>query len=394
MAITNSGMTLYTNNDNENGWGGTDGPDDYDNAIQGSNSESWQVSKNSTETGTLTKSADMSSAKYFNFYMSSNLAPYYTDIKARVRTNTSNYEEWTVATSTDRKISGDFHPIVLQFGEGTETGTLNKSSIGSMTITVNNSSSGNIRSVINNWIDAMYYGSGRTIGGTTTSDELFLESHTADTTTNDTYDGCSELYKGSLAYQTDVTVNTSTGNSYGETVVWAGGYNTDNDYTLTISGTADFQGTSLIGVDGATLTLDSSGATSFDMSGGSLTNGGAVSFASGQEITGVVFNSCAEIDTNGATFSTCTINDTTESTTGALVGNSSSEINNMSNITINNYSGKYAVYIPSSVTGTITLDNFQVDGSGTDIYWAGTNGTLTVNLTNGSNYFCNCRRYS
>ena len=138
-------------------------------------------------------------------------------------------------------------------------------------------------------------------------------------------------------------------------------------------------------MDGATLTLDSSGATSFDMSGGSLTNGGAVSFASGQEITGVVFNSCAEIDTNGATFSTCTINDTTESTTGALVGNSSSEINNMSNITINNYSGKYAVYIPSSVTGTITLDNFQVDGSGTDIYWAGTNGTLTVNLTNGSN---------
>ena len=57
----------------------------------------------------------------------------------------------------------------------------------------------------------------------------------------------------------------------------------------------------------------------------------------------------------------------------------------MSNITINNYSGKYALYIPASVTGTITLDNFQVDGSGTDIYWAGTSDTLTVNATNGTN---------
>ena len=78
MAIVNSGMTLYTDNDNEGGWGGTDGPDDYNNAIQGTNSESWQVSKNATETGTLTKSANMGTPKYFTFYMSSNLAPYYT----------------------------------------------------------------------------------------------------------------------------------------------------------------------------------------------------------------------------------------------------------------------------------------------------------------------------
>ena len=70
MAVTNSGMTLYTNNDNEAGWNGTDGPDDYNNSIQGTNSEAWQVSKNSTETGTLTKSANMGTPKYFNFFMS------------------------------------------------------------------------------------------------------------------------------------------------------------------------------------------------------------------------------------------------------------------------------------------------------------------------------------
>ena len=45
-----------------------------------------------------------------------------------------------------------------------------------------------------------------------------------------------------------------------------------------------------------------------------------------------------------------------------------------------------AIYIPASVTGTITLDNFTGDGSGTDIYWAGTAGTLTVNKANGTNF--------
>ncbi len=386
MAVTNSGMTLYTNNDNEGGWGGTDGPDDYDNSIQGANSESWQVSKNSTETGTLTKNVNMGTSKYFTFYMSSNLAPYYTDIKLNIRTNSSNYEQWTVATSAARKISGDFHPIVVQFGEGTETGTLDETNIADIQIIVNNSSSGNIRSVINNWIDAMWYGSGRTIGGSTASDKLFLESHTLDTTTNDNYDGCSELYKGSLAYQTDVTINTTTGNSYGETVNFAGGYNTDSIYKLLISGTADFQGTAIIGTDGAVVDFDSSGATSFSMSGGGITNGNKIVFDSGQTINGVVLSSCYEVDTNGATFSNITINDTLEATTGALVGNSSSELDAMSNIIFNNYSGKYALYIPASVTGTITLNGFIGDGSGTDIYWGGTGGTLTVNKANGTNF--------
>ncbi len=386
MAISNSGMTLYTTNDNESGWGGTDGPDDYSNCIQGSNSESWQVSKNSTETGTLTKSANMGSAKYFTFYMSSNLAPYYTDIRVNLRTNSSNYEQFIAATSSARKISGDFHPVVLQFGEGSTTGTLNKSSIGSIQIIVDNSSSGNIRSVINNWIDAMWYGAGRTIGGTTANDSLFLESHTYDTTGNDNYDGCSELYKGALTFQTDITINTTTGNSYSETVNFAGGYNNDSTYTITISDTADFKGTSIIGTDGAKVSIEASAASLFSITGGGVTNGGDITLGDTCSVEGAVFNSCNKITPDGAEFSNCTISDTTETSTGAVVLTSSSDLSNMSNLTFSGFSGKYALYIPSSVTGTITLDNFQSDGSGTDIYWAGTSGTLTVNKSNGTNF--------
>ena len=387
MAVSNSGMTLYTDNDNESGWSGTDGADDYNNAIQGNNSESWQVSKNSTETATLNKASDLSGAKYFTLNMSSNLSPYYTDIKLRLGESTSNYDEHIIATSTDRKVSGDFHPIVAQLSEGTNTGgTVSYSAFDTTSIIVNNSSSGNIRSVINNWIDAMWYGVGRTIGGTTTSDNLFLESHISDTTTNDNYDGCSELYKGSLSYQTDVEITTTTGNSYGEVVNFAGGYNTDSIYKLTISGTANFQGTSIVGTDGAVVGIDSSSASSFNMSGGGITNGNKIVFGSGQEIDSIVLSSCYEIDTNGATFSNITINDTLETNTGALVGNSSTEINAMSNITFNNFTGKYALYIPASVTDTLTLNSFISDGSGTDIYWGGTSGTLTVNKSNGTNF--------
>ncbi len=386
MAVTNGGMTLYTDNDNESGWGGTDGADDYNNSIQGSNSESWQVSKNSTETGTLTKSANMGTPKYFTFYMSSNLAPYYTDVRLNVRTNASNYEQWVIATDVDRLVSGDFHPIVAQFGEGAETGTLDETSIADIQIILDNSSSGNIRSVINNWIDAMWYGVGRIIGGSTASDKLFTESHTLDTTTNDSYDGCSELYKGSLSYQTDVEITTTTGNSYGEIVNFAGGYNTDDAYTLLISGTADFQGTSIVGTDGATVAIDATTATSFDMTGGGVTNGGAILLGGSCGVDGSVFTTCARVVPNAGDFSNCTINDTTESAKGAVEIITDTDLLTMSNLTFNNYTGKYALYIPASVTGTITLNNFVGDGSGTDIYWSAVGGTLTVNKANGTNF--------
>jgi len=285
-----------------------------------------------------------------------------------------------------RNISGDFHPIVLQFGEGVETGTLNKSSIGSMQIILNNSTSGNIRSVINNWIDAMWYGSGRTINGTTTSDNLFLESHTYDTTGADRYDGCSDLYKGSLAFQTDVTVATTTGNSYGETITFAGGYNTDNLYTLSITGAADLRGTNIIGVDGATVNVDATSAASFDIVGGGIMNGGSILLGGSCGVNGSVFSSCARVVPDGGDFNNCTINNTTETGKGAVELITNTDLLVMSSLTFNGYTGKYALYIPASITGTITLNGFIGDGSGTDVYWSAVGGTLTINKANGTNF--------
>lgn len=387
MTITNSGMTLYADHDTQETWSGTDDLDTYNTSVQGTNSESWLVSKNSTETGTLTKSATMTGAKYFTVWMKSDLTNYYTSIKKIIRSSTNNEESFTTADTTNRDVTGEFHPSILQFGQGTTTGTLDLTSVTEFECELNNSTSGNIRSVTNNWIDTMHYGAGRTISGTTASDELFNESHTADTTTNDEYDGCSELFKSGIVYYTDLTITTTTGNSYGETVSFGYQRNTDNIYTITLTGTANFKGTTLIGQGGSVVGWNSTGATSFSWNGGGITNGNTVKFKSGESISNIVLTACKEADSNGATLSGVTIADTTESTTGSLIVNSLAEAASMTGMKFSGYStnSRYAVYVDASVT-SFTMSNWDFDVSTSfALYWAGTSGTLTVNATNGTN---------
>lgn len=381
MAITNSGMTLYTDNDTQQSWTGTNDLDDYNTSIQGTNSESWNVDKNVTETGSLSLSADLTGAKYFTCWMKSDLANYYTSITMELESTTNNYLSYTVADSTNRDVSGDFHCSVLQLSEGTPTGTYVPASHSTFRVIVDNSSSGNIRAVINNWIDAMYYGTGRIIGGTSDSDALFYESDTTDKT-NDIYDGCTEVIGGVVFSQTDITVNTSSGYSIGETLVFRYARNTDNVYNLLITGTAVFQNTS-IAASNSLLVFDSTAASAFSMSGGSISSASLINLGSSQSISGVVFTSCGSIVTNTATFQNCTINNTIETTTGSLEIQTASDLVLMSNISFNGYSenSRYAVYIPATVTGSITLPSFVFDNPTSTfcIYWAGTSGTLTVN---------------
>jgi len=390
MAITNSGMTLYADHDSQETWVGTDDLDDYNMSIQGTNSESWIVSKNATETGVMTLSANMGTSKYFTMWMKSDLDNYYTSITVELEDTAADSELFTIADSTDRDVTGEFHSSCMQFGQGTSTGTLDRTIIDTLNVEVNNSTSGNIRSVTNNWMDTMHYGDGRIIAGTTASDELFLESHVADTATSDEYDGCSELFPSGLAFQTDIIINTSTGNSYGETISFVYSRNTDNIYTVDVTGTAAFKGTVLIGQDGAIVGFDSTASTSFSWVGGGITNGGDIKFKSGETNSGLVLTACNEVDTNGATLSGTTITDTTETTTGSLLVNSSTEGNAITDMQFKSYAAnsRYAVYVAAGVTA-FTMDNWQFDDPNNTVdyavYWAGVAGTLTISSTNGTN---------
>ena len=395
-------MTLYSNNDNEGNWdSGTDGPDAYNVKIQGTNSESWQVSKNSTENATLTLTAVNMSAvgSHLNMWMMSNLTQYYTHIKVRLQSSIGNYREFTIATSSLQDVTGEFHAFALDLAGGVQTGTFDSSSVTAIWVEVNNSTSGNIRSVINNWIDAMYFGRGLTFDGSDTADKIFSEAAALDELTANKFGVLIEVdevifAQGDIVFDDNGSANTQT--SDGETVIFTKKTNTTNTYRLILIGTNNtvvFNNTNISATDTARFLFDSSGTiNSFNMTGGGFKKASSVAFKSGQTINGVNFTECGEVDTNGATISNSNFISTIETITGSLAINSSSELGNMSKLNFSDYhaNSRYAIYIPASVTGTITLTDFVFDNpsSAYCLYWAGT-GTLIVNrggTTNISNY--------
>jgi len=103
-------------------------------------------------------------------------------------------------------------------------------------------------------------------------------------------------------------------------------------------------------------------------------------------VTGNSFSDCGTIYPQGSTFETNSISNTSDVTTGSLYVANTNTISNISDITISNYSGSYGIYITSDITAgnTIDFNNIQLDDSGTDVYWEGASGDLTISLSNGS----------
>jgi len=205
---------------------------------------------------------------------------------------------------------------------------------------------------------------------------------------------------GSLTIHSD-TANTtvsSTGSNveYEKSEHWSGSawvtsYPTDANVVkidATGGNTANMTDTN-VGLSGNSsnmASLNTSSATSFTKAGGYFKYVGTWDLTSNDSLDGVVITLSNSVVPNGAEMTNVTIGNTLESTTGAMDLVASGDLSNLSNITFASYSGKYALYIPASITGTITLNNFTGDGSGTDVYWAATSGALTINKSNGTNF--------
>jgi hypothetical protein len=342
MAVALTGMTLYTNNDNEAGWGGTDGPDTYNNAIQGTNAESWNCAKNSTETGTLTLTpgtAPGTSRSLFMFWMSSNLAPYYTAIDLELQSSASNYKNFEVANSTNKEIGGDFTATVVDYvNKGTSTGTYAPASHTVLRIIIDNSSSGNIRSVINNWVDVMYFGPGHTISGTTTGDALFAEAAAIDITDDDYY-GILEDYNGIIYSQGDLDLSGTALTSDSEVLVFKDTVNGYDTYNFDITGTVTFTNTAVIAAGTIDYIFDSTGATAFTQTGGSHVGYSSFLTKAGQTMSGIVFQ-------NGGTGTIVnTISNSTYNSCGLVTLSVAGELNGC---TFNNTAAtSYAVSVPN-----------------------------------------------
>lgn len=413
MAVALSGMSLHTDSDNEVGFDGTTaGPDTYNVAVQGANSESWNVAKNSTEVSTLTKSSALNATRgLVIFWMKSDVSYYYVDISVALRSSVGNQKLFTIATAANPEISGDFHGAAMDYvNKGAPTGTFVPASFSSLVTTVNNSTSGNIRSVINNWIDAIYYGPGHTISGSTVGVKLFTESAAVDQLVANQY-GILENKDGVIFSQGDISLTGATLTSSGETLVFRDTTNGYDRYNFDISGTVVFTNTAITGSGVIDFDMDLTGAT-FTMNGGSITQCNQLTTVSGQTLDGVVLtdvnlSTIANATNNSVwnlsgpitltnTLSGCTVNEAvvTASTAAVIVDDLAKVADTTFIRGANGYTTELTSIGGGSMTWSASTTGYRTGTAGSpitatnlgdeDIYVNVGSGELTINVASGA----------
>jgi hypothetical protein len=412
MAITfATNLTEITNSDNDSNWSGTDGPDTYNTHIQGTNSESWLISKNSTETATYTPASalDMSATgTHVYIWFKTDLSNYYTDVRVRLVTSTNNHREYILANQTTKLWDGAWKCFVLNVAAGdvADTGTFNSASVASIDIIVDNSSSGNIRSVTNAWIDAIRYGTGVSVYESTSAEFDFGDIEaTLNSETNKTGIIARNPETGILELQGKLTISgngTDTNfTSDTELLAWVdnsvadnyyGIYFVDSDLDVDINSlTMTSYGTN----DNTRPDFDASGTVgTFTMTGSAFLRGGTHDYKSGQTITGTKFNDCQQVDPSTSTFTGNTFSNYSEAATnGALLWPGGTTVQNINFINcdegveitqttsqsfigmnFDDVSGKYDVHLNNGGTSiTIALDSASNGNS----YVATGGGTVT-----------------
>lgn len=179
-------------------------------------------------------------------------------------------------------------------------------------------------------------------------------------------------------------------------------YIADDKYYFAVEGHAS--ATNTFGLTGATITTagpevtfraNSGNIDTMNINGCSFVDlGREINFTQASDgsshiVRGTTFNNCGVVDIGSVgTFESNTITSpslygTQSAATYMSLGEASG---NTSDIDISSFAGGYGLYIPATVTGTITLTNWTFDQSGTaDIYWAGAAGTLTIGLAGTTN---------
>lgn len=404
--FTNFITTISTADTTQDGWNVSDV--DTDIKVEGTGAHYDAIRTDVTFTYTFGSSQDMSDTNthlklWFMFYFSS-----YLDTKTNGGvqlwlSDNSNTAYWYVDGSDTYK--GGWALLQADISATPDSGTT--PSLTAITkFGFKMTFSSNARNVDNTYWDLSSYGIGYEFYGGSSSDKITLGGVTsADTGTTSDYNyGVLQKILGGAIYASGglfIGDGASTNNTYfdgtNETLIFYA--NNEKTGLFKIVGTGNGTGSTYIDFSGSLLSSASSQFL-FDMTGTNVTgltldgttidNASKVKLkASGQSGSVFKVSGSGALIPNGATLDNVTINDTSESSTGALEILNASDLNNLDTFNFTNFSGKYAVYIPASVTGTITLDNFQSDGSGTDIYWAGTSGTLTVNKSNGTNFSTN-----
>jgi len=263
-------------------------------------------------------------------------------------------------------------------------------------------------------VDAIDVGTGLTFQGTTTGDALFTESAIVD---DNTAIGILKLENGIIFSQGSIEFSGTAQTSDAETLVFTDTVGGSYIYNMDITGTVVFNNSNVSSVGAVSYDFDSSGATSFTMSGGSLAAFNTLTTASGNSISGVVFQSggtstianaltgstfnlCGAITLTG-TMTSCTLNKLTAPVVasslddfdactfvsdgtgyGINLGTISSNTSMTWNSSASGYtdasSGDELIVVTVNNGVTLTINN---EGSGLSVHNLGTG---TVNIVSGA----------
>jgi len=290
-------MQLIDNADAITNWTGShDGLEAYGFAIQGSDCVAVAIRKNENLPITCTNTVTgVSSGDQIIANMASSVA-HLADSQTLYFTDSNSGQSSTYTFTS--YISGKIEPFAFDCNTGTvDLDTYNLSTV----VYTWDSSGQNVRTSNNIWMDAVYIGNGVDLTGTTASDALFTEGQAYDES-NDTFNGVLTEKEGIIYSQSNVFISTTTGNSYGETIVFYETPNGNNAYTLEGDGTAVLKGTNILVSGTATLAIDMSSMTAFSITGGTVKDATSFTLASGLSAIGVVFDGVTTVTTSSATF--------------------------------------------------------------------------------------------
>lgn len=242
-------------------------------------------------------------------------------------------------------------------------------------------------------------GDGLTIQGTTTTDKLFAETVTQDALTAI---GIVKTDSGIVFSQGSLEFSGTAMTSDSETLVLTDTLGGAYTYNIDVTGTVDFVNSSISAAGVVDYNFDSSGATSFSMTGGSLSNYLSLTTGAAQVMSGVVFQAggTAAIanDLTDSAFNQCGVITLTGSLTGVVVDKNTAasavltdDIGDITGCPFTSDGTGHAVELSSIGGGTMSWDNTEsgyaaIDGStgNETIYVNVAAGSLTINVVAGA----------
>lgn len=167
-------------------------------------------------------------------------------------------------------------------------------------------------------VDAIDVGTGLSFNGTTTTDKLFSEAYDVDETTAI---GILSNANGIIFAQGSLSFDGTSQTSDSETLVFTDTLREAYTYNMDIIGTVTFNNSTVSANGAVDYDFDSSTATSFTMSGGTLKDFASVTFGSGQTVNGAVLQSGGTItvpnNANNLAVNQCGVMTLTGALTGA-----------------------------------------------------------------------------